>query len=82
MIGWIATCAVGLLVVAGVGYLLWDRHRYRGAAGRPEAFRPTPEVFRDPASGRLTRVYEDPATGRRQYREEGGPPAGPTQSGP
>jgi len=27
-------------------------------------------VFKDPTTGKMTRVYEDPATGQRQYREE------------
>ena len=56
-----------VVVIAVVGYFLWDR-RYRGE--REGAFRPTGEVFRDPTSGKMTRVYEDPTTGRRQYREE------------
>jgi len=62
--------AIGLVVVATfaiVGYFVWD-HRYRGQ-GRG-SFRPTAEVFKDPSTGKLTRVYEDPATGQRQYREE------------
>lgn len=62
---------VGLFVVvvfAIVGYHLWDK-RYRGDAGGN--FKPTNEVFKDPASGKMTRVYEDPSTGKRQYREEG-----------
>jgi hypothetical protein len=50
-----------------VGYFVWDR-RYRGHEGG--SFQPTQEVFRDPSTGRLTRVWEDPGTGRRQYREE------------
>ena len=56
-----------VIVVAVVGYFVWDR-RYRGHESG--AFRPTGEVFRDPTSGKMTRVYEDPSTGRRQYREE------------
>jgi hypothetical protein len=61
---------VGLVLVAifaVVGYFLWDR-RYRGHA--QGSFRPTAEVFKDPTTGKLTRVYEDPSTGQRQYREE------------
>jgi hypothetical protein len=61
---------IGLLVVtifAVVGYFIWDR-RYRGQ--QAGSFRPTAEVFRDPTTGKMTRVYEDPATGQRQYREE------------
>ena len=54
-------------VFAIVGYFIWDR-RYRG--GTDGSFKPTGEVFKDPTSGKTTRVYEDPATGNRQYREE------------
>lgn len=56
-----------VLVFAVVGYFIWDR-RYRGE--KQGAFKPTAEVFKDPTSGKTTRVYEDPATGQRQYREE------------
>jgi len=56
-----------LVVFAIVGYFVWDR-RYRG--GEHGSFKPTGEVFRDPTSGKLTRVYEDPSTGKRQYRDE------------
>jgi hypothetical protein len=56
-----------IIVFAIVGYFVWDR-RYRG--GLQGSFKPTAEVFRDPTSGKLTRVYEDPKTGQRQYREE------------
>lgn len=57
-----------VIVFAVVGYFIWDR-RYRGGAGG--IFKPTGEVFKDPTSGKMTRVYEDPETGKRQYREEG-----------
>ena len=56
-----------LAVFAIVGYFIWDR-RYRGDS--QGSFKPTGEVFKDPTSGKMTRVYEDPSTGRRQYREE------------
>lgn len=56
-----------VLLFAIVGYFIWDR-RYRGDADG--AFQRTDEVFKDPTSGRMTRVYEDPKTGRRQYRDE------------
>ena len=58
---------LAVVVFAIVGYFVWDR-RYHGDAGG--AFERTDEVFRDPSSGKLTRVWEDPNTGRRQYREE------------
>lgn len=54
-------------VLAVVGYFLWDR-RYHGQ--EKGSFRATGEVFRDPSTGKMTRVYEDPSTGQRQYREE------------
>jgi len=58
---------VCLIVFAVIGYFVWDR-RYRG---EPQGnFKPTNEVFKDPTSGKMTRVYEDHATGKRQYREE------------
>lgn len=59
---------LGLVIVfAIVGYFVWDR-RYRGV--KDGVFKPTAEVFKDPTTGKMTRVYEDPKTGRRQYRDE------------
>jgi hypothetical protein len=58
---------VVVIVFAIAGYFIWDR-RYRG--GTNGTFKPTAEVFKDPTTGKLTRVYEDPKTGKRQYREE------------
>jgi hypothetical protein len=58
---------VFLIIFAVVGYFIWDR-RYRG--GNQGNFNRTDEVFKDPTTGKLTRVYEDPSTGQRQYREE------------
>jgi hypothetical protein len=56
-----------IIAFAVVGYFVWDR-RYRG--DKQGNFKPTNEVFKDPSTGKLTRVYEDPSTGKRQYREE------------
>ena len=61
------TMGVVVIVFAIVGYFIWDR-RYRGA--KEGIFKPTNEVFKDPTTGKLTRVYEDPETGKRQYKEE------------
>jgi hypothetical protein len=61
----VAVIAAAILFVL---YRVFDR-RYHG---RPSAnARPTSEVFRDPGTGRVTRVYEDPETGHRDYRPEG-----------
>ncbi len=56
-----------VIAFAIAGYFIWDR-RYRG--DREGIFKPTAEVFKDPSTGKLTRVYEDPSTGKRQYRDE------------
>lgn len=57
-----------VIIFAVVGYFIWDR-RYRGE--NQGDFKPTNEVFKDPTTGKMTRVYEDPSTGKRQYKEEG-----------
>jgi len=67
--GWAQLIGLACVIVfAIIGYFIWDR-RYRGE--KDGNFKPTNEVFKDPTSGKLTRVYEDPSTGKRQYREEG-----------
>jgi len=61
---------LGLVIVFAIaGYFIWDR-RYRGESNGN--FKPTNEVFKDPTTCKLTRVYEDPSTGKRQYRDEPG----------
>jgi hypothetical protein len=61
------------IVVAGIviGLFGWDRYRgSRKKAGDDTASRPTDEVFVDPETGRRTRVWYEPKTGRRDYRPE------------
>lgn len=60
--------AVVVIVFAIIGYHIWDQ-RYRGGK-QGGNFKATGEVFKDPTTGKMTRVYEDPSTGQRQYREE------------
>jgi hypothetical protein len=62
-----AVIALLVIIFAIVGYFVWDR-RYRGS--KQGTFQPTDEVFKDPTTGKWTRVYEDPKTGVRQYRDE------------
>lgn len=64
---WALIEVIVVIVFAVAGYFIWDR-RYRGS--NQGALKPTGEVFKDPTTGKMTRVYEDPATGQRQYREE------------
>ena len=59
---------IALLGVAVWGFIFWDR-RYHGARGPGEGFEPTEERFRDPTTGRMMRVFFNPDTGERQYRE-------------
>jgi hypothetical protein len=61
----IAVVVVGI-VIAVFG---WDRYRGNRATTN-DAAKPTDEVFIDPESGRRTRVWYDPATGKREYRPE------------
>ncbi|MGH9535374.1 MAG: hypothetical protein ACRD2E_11000 [Terriglobales bacterium] len=65
---WVA--AIVIVVVVGL-YFAIDRRRYTGR-GSGNA-RPTGEVFRDPGTGRLMRVWVDAANGKREYREEAEP---------
>jgi hypothetical protein len=57
-----------LVVVALVGYLQLRRH---GQSDVPAAgWQATSEVFRDPSSGQVTRVWIDPMDGSRHYVPE------------
>ncbi|MGH9062659.1 MAG: DUF1707 domain-containing protein, partial [Acidimicrobiales bacterium] len=48
------------------------RGRYgEGPSGAAPGWQPTPEVFRDPTTGRVMRVWVDPADGSRHYVGEG-----------
>jgi hypothetical protein len=59
-----------LLVNAAIvaAALLFERRGYEPKAPDPAALRPTGERFHDPTSGEILEVWEDPATGAREYR--------------
>ena len=65
---------IGLLiivVVLAVGLVGWVNLRRHGEASVPAAdWTRTDELFRDPSSGRLMRVWIDPADGARHYVPE------------
>jgi hypothetical protein len=67
-----------LILVAVVGVLLAglavERYRPRHAPVHPL---PTSEVFIDPETHRRTRVWVDPVTGARDYRDEPDPTGTP-----
>lgn len=54
-------------VVLGLA-LLFERRGYNPRAPDAAALRPSGERFLDPTSGELVEVWEDPATGVREYR--------------
>lgn len=56
-----------LLAVVALAAVGWDRYRPRT---RPVHALPTTEVFVDPVTHRRMRVWIDPASGAREYREE------------
>lgn len=60
--------AVPVAALLIVGYVVYDR-RYHGKP-TSSGLRPTKEVFRDPTTGKLMRVHENPATGEREYVDE------------
>lgn len=66
---------LGLVVVVGVVIvfsmsLFVRRH---GESGSPRSgWRPTAELFRDPGTGRILRVWLDPAGGRHYVPESSG----------
>lgn len=74
---WPIVVGIALVIVA-----LYEHGRYRagqglqgsdrgtGGAARPRRFERTDEVFTDPTSGQLTRVWYDPISGQREYRPE------------
>ncbi len=74
--GGVRGIGVYLAVEAAVllAFVLLERYRYRPRAKNPSALRPTNERMIDPVSGQLVEVWEDPATGAREYRPvaEGG----------
>jgi hypothetical protein len=63
---------LALIVIGVLGLLLltltgWERYRPRQHAVHPL---PTTEVFLDPTTHRRMRVWVDPVSGAREYREE------------
>ena len=61
---------VAVLVVAIVGYV--GLHRHGESAVAAGDWDRTDEVFRDPSTGRVMRVWLDPVDGTRHYVPEPG----------
>lgn len=60
--------AIAVLIIA-CAVVGWDRYR-PGRAGPSPRAHPTDEVFIDPETGRRKRVWFDPSTGVREYRDD------------
>jgi hypothetical protein len=68
MIGLLIIAVLALIMIAA--YLIrWERYRTNPAA-TTSSVRPTTEVFVDPETKQRKRVWYDPATGAREYRDE------------
>jgi hypothetical protein len=68
---WVIVAVVAVGILAAV--FGWDRYRNNEKTSRGSA-QPTSEVFTDPDSGKPMRVWYDPATGEREYREDSDAP--------
>ncbi len=64
----VAIVAVLVLIVA-CAVVGWDRYR-PGRSGPSPRAHATDEVFIDPETGRRKRVWFDPTTGVREYRDD------------
>ena len=70
--GWWLLCNSAILLAA----LVFERSGYHPRAPSTARLQRTEERFLDPTSGELLEVWEDPATGSREYR----PAQAPEQS--
>jgi hypothetical protein len=73
----IAVFIAVIVVIVLLGFLVASFFvRRHGEASSPDpTWRPTDEVFRDPSTNRLMRVWEDPERGTRHYLPERRPPS-------
>jgi hypothetical protein len=57
-----------VVAIAAVALVGWARLRRHGESAHPAVgWQPTDEVFRDPSSGRVMRVWVEPGDGSRHY---------------
>ena len=66
----VAVVVIVVVVGVAVALLRWERYRPRHT---PVHALPTSEVFVDPETQRRLRVWIDPVTGARDYREDADP---------
>jgi len=61
--------AVVAVIILAAYLIRWDRYR-TNRTSTTSNLRPTTEVFVDPETKQRKRVWYDPATGAREYRDE------------
>lgn len=69
----VALWVIVAVVVVGVVFAVFGWDRYRGGRNRRDQgdpYKPTDEVFVDPATGRRMRVWYSTKTGERDYRPD------------
>jgi len=69
----------GYIVIAVIAIALalsWHHRRHGESPGPEEGWTRTEEVFRDPSTDRIMRVWVDPKDGSRHYVPEPQSPAG------
>ena len=60
----------GFFIIALLSWLIWDkRYRKNHGADIPKGYVATDEVFIDPVNGKKVKVYYEPQTGNRFYKE-------------
>ncbi len=64
---WVALASIVLLIAINIGV-----RRYGERPDPQVGWQPTDEVFKDPSTDRLMRVWVDPKDGSRHYVPEGG----------
>ena len=70
LIGWQVLSLVALVVLGIISWLYYDKRYKKSETKVPTGYIWTEEVSIDPVSGKRERVYFNPDTGDRFYKEE------------
>ncbi|MBN3544674.1 hypothetical protein JYA64_05180 [Fictibacillus barbaricus] len=70
LIGWQVLSFVALVVLGIISWLYYDKRYKKSETKVPTGYIWTEEVSIDPVSGKRERVYFNPDTGDRFYKEE------------
>ncbi|WP_416730773.1 hypothetical protein [Fictibacillus sp. JL2B1089] len=70
LIGWQVISILFLIALAIISWLYFDKRYKKSETKVPSGYIWTDEISIDPASGKKERVYYNPETGDRFYKEE------------